>query len=291
MSVHWHVIGAGAIGCLFAAHLREANHHVTLLREGNECSITIERHGQIRQVAVESQTKTECIDHLLLATKAMHSLSALQMHAQTIHGSTRIVLLQNGMGQHEAVAQAYPQATVYAALSTEGAWRRAPLHSVHAGTGITRIGCIRKPPPADAESLMQAFSGCSLNTVWEPDIHQALWQKLAVNAAINGLAAIYDCPNGGLLDGGERQQRMRKLCEETAAVMQAEGLIADAESLYQQTLAVIETTADNLCSTLQDIRAGRPSEIEHINGFIVKKAEQHGISVPENRRLSVQLKN
>lgn len=104
---------------------------------------------------------------------------------------------------------------------------------------------------------------------------------------INPLTALKDCRNGDLRDF---PQEIGAICHEVAAVMQREGIHTSAENLLLYVNQVIESTADNISSMLQDIRAQRHTEIDYITGFLLNRARAHGLSVPENARLFEQVK-
>lgn len=283
---HWHVLGAGAMGCLFAAALRDAGYPVTLLlREGHTARVTVECNGNLHHARVSSSTQATpaSIHTLLVATKATQTLAALAAHQDALAAGAHVVLLQNGMGQHEAVAALLPHCHIHAGLSTEGAWLRAPFHTVHAGDGLTRIGLMHSPQPAQAATVMQALAGITLPLQWQDDIRPFLWQKLIINCAINGLTALHDCRNGELLDGGARERRLQGLCDEVWQLAQAEHIaLPGRDTLFRQVRDVARDTAQNLSSTLQDIRAGRRTEIDALNGFAVSLAARHALPMPEN---------
>ena len=286
--VHWHVLGAGAMGCLWATHLKQVGFDVTLIVRPTTSlqhiiALQLECDDSTINVAVNGITHApdHSIHYLLVTTKATDACDAVLAHRQALANHACVVLLQNGMGQHQAIAAALPDIRLYAGLSTDGVWRRAPFHAVHAGHGLTRFGACNHN--ATQAALAPALHGLTLATQWETDITSALWLKLAINCAINGLTAIYDCPNGELLDNGPRQHRMQRLCHEVQQLMHAEGVaLADNTDCYAAAVDTAQRTALNRSSTLQDVRAGRASEIDALNGFVIQRARLHGIATPEN---------
>ncbi|MGY0603050.1 MAG: ketopantoate reductase family protein, partial [Paraglaciecola chathamensis] len=124
---------------------------------------------------------------------------------------------------------------------------------------------------------------------WQQNKEQALWDKLAINAAINPLTAIYKVKNGQLIEA-KYQAMIKDICAETAAVMSALGFLGSEEQLYQKVLDVAQATSENYSSMYQDITHKRPSEIDYINGYICREAEKHAIDVPLNTALVSQIK-
>ena len=118
-------------------------------------------------------------------------------------------------------------------------------------------------------------------------IRALLWRKVAVNCGINALTALWACPNGELKN---IPQGIATLWEEVAAVVEREGLHTSAEDLRYYVEQVIDSTAENISSMLQDVRALRHTEIDYITGYLLKRARAHGIAVPENARLYDRVK-
>ncbi len=302
--INWHILGAGSLGCLWAAYLLRADKQCTLILKDDEQlqalqakkAIILEKNDcmqhygvdamTIEQVAEQTATQKTTLGHLLLSTKAEHCLGALKTIGHAINHQTIIVLMQNGMGLQQHIAEQYPQAVIYCAVTTEGANCPQPFHVVHAGKGQTQIGLLNKDQGIQGpESILQLLPQQELSITYNPDILQALWQKLAVNCAINGLTAIFQCRNGELEQISEARQHISILCEEIKAVMNALGLSRQAENLEQQVLEVIRSTAKNRSSMLQDISKRRKTEILYINGFLCEQAVEQGIEVPANKKI------
>jgi len=284
----WHILGAGAIGCLFADALAAAGGNpVLVLRDGHS-------DGTRRVVVERGETRSEhCLDavnpatagaisHLLVTTKAQDVRAAVAAVARHLTADGVVVLLANGMGFAEQVRADWPGLDIVSATTTAGAYRVGPLHIRHAGRGNTRIG--RQgvgQPPRWFDHVARAVDDC----LWDPDIDRALWLKLAINGVINPLTALHGCRNGELATRADLATRVAALCEEIAGICLAAGFDDIAAALPDAVAAVIAGTAGNRSSMLQDLEAGRPTEIDYINGYLLQVAGRHGIAAPLNREL------
>lgn len=285
---HWHLLGAGAIGCLFAAALRRAGCGVTLLlREGSppgERTVVIERDGGTEQLVLPASTPAagDGITHLLVTTKAYDVAPAVAAVRHRLDDQSQVLLLANGMGFAAEVAHDAPWLQLFQGTTTEGAWRIAPLHIRHAGRGTTRIGRCGFPEPA---SWFRCWRDGLPDCVWDPDIDRALWLKLAINGAINPLTALHRCVNGELADRADLAEEVTRLCDEIAAISAAAGYPEAAQGIHGAVARVIAATATNRSSMLQDVLAGRRTEIDYITGHLLAVAGRCGIDAPRNRTI------
>jgi len=120
---------------------------------------------------------------------------------------------------------------------------------------------------------------------WDADIDSALWHKLAINCAINPLTAVHGCVNGELAEQPGLAAQVAGLCREISQVSYAAGYTATAQRIAQTAMDVIRATASNQSSMLQDVEAGRQTEINYITGYLLKVADAHGIPAPMNAAL------
>lgn len=285
---HWHVLGAGSIGSLFVDALRRADCEVTLvLRPGSDTkclTVVVERDSGRSEHTVNAVAPEHCepIKHLLVTTKAYDVRDAVAGVAPRVSEDGVVLLLANGMGFAEQVTRDWPTLDIYCGTTTEGAYRVGPLHVRHAGRGETRIG--RRglsTEPAWFASLARAVDNC----LWDGQIESALWIKLAVNSIINPITALHGCRNGELSSNASLAVETARLCEEVALVCRTAGFSSVAKTLADTVNDVIVGTGDNLSSMLQDVQAGRRTEIDYINGHLLQVAQQFGIDTPLNRAL------
>lgn len=284
-AAEWHVLGAGAIGGLFAAHLARAGVRCTLLQRQpghGSCPLLIETDGGITETALPCSpvSAVDPISHVLVTTKAHQALDALAgLHHRLDAGAT-VLLLMNGMGLSEEVGRLLPDARIYCGTTTEGAYRRSRYHIVHAGRGTTLLGSLDGHP---APAWFSSWEAAELSCHWTDDIAAMMWRKLAVNCAINPLTAIHRCRNGELIADPDLRRAMDALCDEIVDVSSALGFTDTASNLHTAVAQVAAATAENRSSMLQDVSAGRPTEIDYITGYLVARAAAAGIAVPRNR--------
>lgn len=288
----WHVLGAGSIGSLFAARLHEAGLPVTMLlrdeatrirRAADGLAVTwpdgqAQRHAL--PMAVAGSLPSRC---LLVTTKTCDTLDALAPCLQGDGRGQLVLLLQNGMGTAEQVRARWPGVRLWVAVTTAGAWRAADGTVTCVATGDTRAGRLDDAGDPALDPSVQALCEAGLAAT-TTDIRGALWRKLAVNAVINALTALHGCRNGELLARDELARALPAIAAEVEAVAAAEGIAFDARVL-DMAHAVIRQTAGNWSSMNRDVAAGRRTEIDAINGYVVARAQAHGIDVPANRAL------
>ncbi|MFC6669468.1 ketopantoate reductase family protein [Marinobacterium aestuariivivens] len=290
--MEWTILGAGAIGCLWAAYLQQAGARVQLILRDPSRLDTFRQQGGIRLVRDEKEwfcpveaglaTATGPIERLLLCTKAFDTESALRPLLPRLTASARVLVLQNGLGNQQQAAGLVGSGRVLIGSTTDGAWLRAPFEVVHAGVGETAIGPLDGRPFSLPELLPPGF-GLRLRP--DTDIERTLWRKLAINCAINPLTALHGCRNGDLARNPAYRDTLEILCREFEQVAAARGIRLFDGPLVQQALRVAENTGDNLSSMLQDIRHQRPTEIEQITGYLCHEAKRVGVAVPRHREL------
>ena len=291
---HWHLLGAGAIGCLYAGHLRSSGCDISLImRKGKQPASLpiITEHGGIRSeqhVPVVTPNSHAPISHLVITTKAYDVSEAVASIAHLLSEDSVVVLLVNGMGLAEQLAADWPHLNIFCGTTTEGAYCLAPQHIQHTGRGKTRIGKQgEKKPPPWFEKWSDAIDTC----VWDSDIEAALWSKMAINCIINPLTALHNCANGELSQRPELITQVTTLCGEVSKITRAAGFTAIAAALPQLVAGVIAATANNRSSMLKDVENGRRTEIDYITGFLLRVADQHGIDAPHNRALLGSIKS
>ena len=289
----WHILGAGSLGSLWATRLARSGAPVQLLlRDAKRLAayrraggLTLVERGQAHQYPLAAQTLDDPapIQRLLLACKAYDAEAAAARVAPRLAPGAEVILLQNGLGSQDAVAQRLPGVRCILASSTEGAFRDGDFRVVFAGHGHTWLGDPLDLTPPDWLGDLER-SGIAHD--WSLDILGRLWRKLALNCAINPLTVLHDCRNGEL---SAHPAELATLCAELGELLQTCGQPAAAEGLHEDVLRIVQATAANYSSMHQDVAHGRRTEIAYLLGYACAAAQRHRRVLPHLSSLHQRL--
>lgn len=293
------------MGCLFATALQRSGTPCTLLLRKRQVEaaqpVLVEHKGALHSYAMDFQAAAhpDPISHLLVTTKAYDIREAFATVRPRLREDTQILLLANGMGYVEELRADRLEQPLYCGTTTEGAYRVAQRHIRHAGSGETRIGlpeasknkkANEAPKHNPHPNWFKHWSSAVSNCHWDEGIDEALWLKLVINCAINPLTAINRCPNGALADNSVLAKQVQNLCDEMVPICRALGFETAAGGLHLKVREVISATATNRSSMLQDIEAGRRTEIDYISGHLVRVAESLGLATSLNEELLTRVR-
>ncbi len=217
---------------------------------------------------------------MLFCVKSTDTEQAAAQIAPFLDADAVVVNLQNGVDNTERiqarVSQPVIPAVVYVATEMAG-----PGHLKHHGRGDLVIG-----PNAQVKAW---FESAGVPAVISDNITGELWAKLVVNCAYNALSAITQLPYGKLIQGPAIRDVMRDVVEETLAVAKASG-VSMAPDMLARTWKIAEAMPTQYSSTAQDLARGKPTEIDHLNGYVTRKGEALGVPTPANRALYALVK-
>ena len=280
------IVGGGALGLVFAAALTP-HHDVTLLvrraavaDELRAGGIAAERDGLVTTIPIRATVDAHDLaacDAVLVAVKAAATHDALAPLAAVLRAGALVVSLQNGIDHVDVARAALPGVRVVAGPTMQGATQLDARSVRFAGAGETIIARDGRGDPG-ADDVAAAFLAAGLRARAVDDATAILWDKLVRNCAINPLAALVGRTNGAVASDPELIAVARQLAGEAATVALAEGVdVGDPWALVE---AAAKATAANRSSMLQDIEAGRTTEIDAISGAVLRRAERRGIPVP-----------
>ncbi|TEW56042.1 2-dehydropantoate 2-reductase [Psychromonas sp. RZ22] len=293
------IIGAGAIGCLWLAKLQQSNfacHIVTRTKhQTTELQFTNLQAEKIRLPISHSHqllhnTLIEQQSVILVCVKAPNVLSALLMQRPYISTQQPIILMHNGYGCADEILKHFPNNPIISATTANASLLNAPFNITQTGNGASYFGTFNcENKKLDLATLIKPFQAVMKDVHWCNDIAEKCWLKLIINAAINPLTAIHQIKNGAL-QASEFSLTIKAIIEESLAIAKAEQFNFELLSLQKSINAVIEATAPNYSSMNRDIFYRRETEIEFINGYLIKKAHQHNIEAPILTNLYQQIK-
>jgi 2-dehydropantoate 2-reductase len=285
-------MGAGAVGCYYGGMLARAGHAVTLI--GRPLHVdAVRRDGLVldtqsfqARVPVEASTDAAAVRGaklVLFCVKSTDTERAAEAIAPHLEPDALVLGLQNGVDNAERLRAVLRQevcpAVVYVAAEMAG-----PGHVKHHGRGELVIA-----PIATAEELVRMFASADVSMQISDNVAGALWVKLILNCAYNALSAVTQMPYGRLVQGEGIEAVMRDVVQECLAVARAAGVTLPGD-VWEAVQGIARTMPTQFSSTAQDLARGKRSEIDHLNGYIVRKGAALGVATPVNRVLHALVK-
>lgn len=282
------VLGAGAVGCFYGGMLARAGHRVTLIGRPQHVQV-FEAQGLRMQtlafdetVNLHASTEASAVagaDLVLFAVKSPDTETAGEQMREHLKPGALVLCLQNGVDNAERLRAVLTGVQVAAAVVYVATEMAGPGHLRHHGRGELVI----EPSPA-SERVAQALAAAGVPTEISDNVRGALWAKLILNCAYNALSAVGRIPYGELVRQPGVQDTMRDVVAECRAVAAADGvtLPGDVDAAVRR---IAETMPSQYSSTAQDLMRGKPSEIDHLNGHVVRRGEALGVPTPANRVL------
>jgi 2-dehydropantoate 2-reductase len=282
------VMGAGSVGCYYGGMLARAGHQVTLIaRPAHVEAIT--RDGlrmetksfdeHVRLAASSDASALQGAQLVLFCVKSTDTVAAGKQMLPYLAPDALVLTLQNGVDNAERLRGVLPQHNVAAAVVYVATEMAGPGHVKHHGRGDLVI----EPSPTSAAAA-QALVAAGVPTNVSDNVRGALWLKLILNNAYNAVSAITQLPYGKTAVGEGVQGVMRDVVNECLAVAKAEGVqvAGDVDAAVRM---IFDTMPNQFSSTAQDLARGKKSEIDYLNGLVVRRGEALGIATPANRVL------
>lgn len=284
------ILGAGALGGVFGGYLAKSGADVTLVDVWEEHVSQIESDG----LRIERPDRKDVIAHppattdskavgvadvLFVFVKSYHTRAALKSNPVLYDEETTVVTLQNGLLNMDYIADYVPSNNIVGGATTIGSTMEGPGHVLHTGWGETKIAGFNE---SRVKMVADLLDQCGVDVTVADDPEAVVWAKQFVSVGIKPVAGLTGLLDGPLSDYEEAAHVMEQLVEEAMEVAEAKGIPVKDDPVAE-THHNCQVNYDTMSSMLEDIQNERPTEIDQINGAIVKYADEEGIEVPYNR--------
>ncbi|MFC1496947.1 ketopantoate reductase family protein [Verrucomicrobiota bacterium] len=305
------IIGPGAMGCLLAGFLNDtfgstsansgrAEHKVWLFDKNPVRSESLARNGiridtdqGSRSTKVNITTDPAQIgyaDTIFLCVKSYDTSAAIKLSLPIITPDTTVVSIQNGAGNAEKIVEMINAKQIVCGITEHGSTTLGEGHIRHAGEGPTSLAPFVSEEVEQASRAAELLNSAGFKTYIAGDTESMIFSKLIVNAAINPLTALSNVRNGQLLENPELRRIMSEAATEAASVVKAKGIVLTYNNVTTEVENICRATSNNISSMLQDVRAGKRTEIDSITGVIVNEAHALNIKAPTNEMLLERIK-
>jgi 2-dehydropantoate 2-reductase len=298
------VVGSGAVGSFYGAMLARAGHAVTLIGRATHVQaiadggLRLHMNGQTHVVSVTASTDLAVVrdaDLILFCVKSPDTDEVARQLAPLLKADALVMSLQNGVDNAETLARHLTQAVVPVAVYVATAMP-GPGEVQHTGRGDLVIGPIDTAAAADTalasrlRSVVDLFASADVPVRVSHDVIGELWRKLMVNCAYNAVSGLTQQPYGHMAAVPAVVDLQRAVVREFVAVARAAGQAMDLDASVTAMAAIAATMPGQRSSTAQDMARGRPTEIDHLNGFVVRRGAELGVPTPVNQALHALVK-
>jgi 2-dehydropantoate 2-reductase len=289
------VVGAGAMGSRFGAALHHAGNKVQLVDPWVEHVTTIQQQGGL---LVTSETGSELVpltatlpadsvgplDLILVFGKATQTASLIESVQHLLADHTVILTLQNGLGNVEALAGSVARAKIVAGVTTIGTELLGPGRIRSLGDGDTWAMQVDGEHGGAIDTVLTAFAASPITVKQSADVNVMIWSKVAFNSVLNTLCTLLQCQVSALPTYPQFRIVAEVIINEIVQVADREDITIDASDIMRTIHGAIdpELSGHHLPSMLQDLLNGRDTEIEHLNGEVVRRGHRQGVPTPYN---------
>ena len=286
------VMGAGAVGCFYGGLLARAGASVTLVGRQQHVDamrqrgLLLDMGGARHSVPVDTTTSASGVadaDLVLFCVKSGDTEQVGRETAPYLRPDATVISFQNGVDNVERLQAVLGRPVVPAAIYV-AADMAGPGHVRHHGRGDVVIG-----PCARSEEILALFAAAGVPARVSASAIGELWGKLVVNCAYNALSALTGMAYGRMIRLPGVEAVMRDVVGECLAVAKASG-VELAPDILDRVLGLAASMPEQTSSTAQDLRRGKPTEIDHLNGFVIRKGAELGVPTPANRVLLTLVK-
>jgi 2-dehydropantoate 2-reductase len=294
------VVGAGGIGSVFGGRLAASGHTVWLIHRRRDVVETLRRDGLRlqgpdgeQQIVVHSALNTDKlvpVDLVLIATKATDTRAAAEASRPLIGPDTFVLTLQNGLGNLEIIAELLGAERTLLGMTYVGAAVMGPAHVRLTAPGQTFIGEPNRFVSERCELIARVFSDAGLPTQSTDHLWEMVWGKLVINAALNATCALTGATGEAALHSESARMLLGLVANETAAVAAALGIALPYPDAATRVRQHCRDVGPSKPSMLQDMERARPTEVDAINGAVVREGKRLGVATPYNEALLLLVK-
>jgi len=287
------VVGAGAMGSIFGARFAQAGHDTVLVdvaaplvEKLNADGVTVVRGEEEKTTPIRATTDpgaVGAVDAVVFFTKCYHTAAAAELARPLVGPDTVVASLQNGWGNGDVLASVFPADQVTVGVTYNSGLVQDLGRVVHPAEQPTFVGSFGGGSDDGPARLAQALNDAALETAVVSPVGPEIWKKLIANAATLPTASLTGMNAGALTACAETHELVSDTAREAVIVARALGYDIDAQERIDTIHALLEKAGPSKASMLQDFEAGRRTEIDVINGAVVKAAEEQGVDVPLNR--------
>jgi 2-dehydropantoate 2-reductase len=291
------VVGPGAMGCLIAGFLKlKTKEDIWLIDKYEEragriknSSIRIEGMSGAHQVKIDAASSAKEIglcNLVIVCVKSYSTEEACKDIKELVGEDTHVLTLQNGIGNVQILNDHFGEEKVIAGVTNHGATLLGVGHTRHAGKGDTIIGKSDGKLSGALKEVSAILSKAGFETKISKDIDSVIWSKLVINVGINALTAITRLNNGRLVEFEEPRTLLRSAVQEAVKIVKRKRIKLAYDDPIQKAESVCKATGGNVSSMLQDVLNKKRTEIDFINGAIVRQGKSLGIPTPVNEALT-----
>jgi 2-dehydropantoate 2-reductase len=287
------VVGAGAMGSIFGARFAQAGHETVLVdvaeplvEKLNADGVVVVRGEEETMTRVPATTKPDGIgpvDLVVFCVKCYHTASAAELARPLVGPDTVVASLQNGWGNGDVLAEVYAPEQIVVGVTYNSGTVLDVGRVAHPGVGPTTMGPFAGESTAGAERLAAALADGGLEAGVATPVRPEIWKKLILNAATLPTAALTGMNAGQLTADADMHDLVGETAREATRVARALGYEIDEEERVSYIHGLLERAGPARGSMLQDVEAGRRTEIDVINGAVVRAADEQGVAAPLNR--------
>ena len=284
------IIGAGALGNLLATKLSK-QHNVNLIVKSNHTDLIEKQEilfrdiqGNITKTNVKVKTKVENCDLIILCVKSYDAQALVQEFSNL---DTHILLCQNGLKTLNYALQNIDETRLSYLVTGNGISKIKAGISEHKGLGFTYLGSITKIRSELLDNISETLTEQDIDCSVVPNIEDYVWLKAIINSAINPIATLAEVKNGKLRNP-ELNDEVKSLCEESSNIATSNGIRLPLDP-WEEINKIIEKTADNKCSMLQDLENNQQTEIDAINGELIRIAKKLSLKSTYNKQVVAEI--